>query len=155
MRKNTSPYSYKILRSRLRLAAALSIHLPLTLTAGDQSAGKSTAVPPVEKKKETKEKSLLTFWDGRLIFDIEERMREESRENNRDFNRGIRDNNDGSWLINRFRIGLGVKPVSWLRLYGQGQDSREAYSPRPNIPGVAGAEGDDEIDLRQAYVLLG
>jgi hypothetical protein len=123
--------------------------------AGDQSDGKSTAVPPVEKKKETKEKSLLTFWDDRLIFDIEERMREESRENNRDFNRGIRDNNDGSWLINRFRIGLGIKPVSWLRLYGQGQDSREAFSPRPNIPGVAGAEGDDEFDLRQAYVLLG
>ena len=35
------------------------------------------------------------------------------------------------------------------------QDSREAYSVRPNIPGVQGAEGDDEFDLRQAYIALG
>ena len=41
-----------------------------------------------------------------------------SRWNNRDFNSAVDDNNDDSWLLNRFRFGLTVKPVSWLKLYG-------------------------------------
>jgi hypothetical protein len=123
--------------------------------AGQQLESKDSAPPAVEKKTEVKEGSLLTFWDGRLIFDIEERTRFESREDNRDFNSAVHDDNDDSWLLNRFRLGLTVKPVSWLKLYGQMQDSREAFSDRANIPGVRGAEGDDEADLRQAYISLG
>jgi hypothetical protein len=122
------------------------------IRAGDVS-------PPPEKKQTPKvekaEPSLLTFWDGRLIFDIEERVRIEARENTRDFDRSISDDNDDSWLLNRFRFGLAVKPVSWLKLYGQMQDVREAYSDRANIPGVRGAEGDDAADLRQAYIAVG
>ena len=120
--------------------------------AGDQLAPKSSAPPPVEKKEEP---SLLSFWEGRLVFDLEERIRGEIRENNRDFNSAVRDDNDDSWLLNRFRLGLAVKPVSWLKLYGQTQDVREAFSDRANIPGVRGAEGDDSFDLRQAYIALG
>ena len=136
------------------MAVVVSILLPLTLRAGETVA-KSASPPLVEKKKETKEKSFLSFWDGRLVIDIEERIRGEIRENNRDFNAAAHDDTDDSWLLNRFRFGLAVKPVSWLKLYGQGQDSREAFSDRANIPGVHGAEGDDEWDLRQAYVALG
>lgn len=111
----------------------------------------------VEKKKsvEKKEVNPLSFWDGRLVLDIEERVRGEIRENNRDFDSSTHDDNDDSWLLNRFRFGLAVKPVSWFKLYGQTQDSREAFSDRANIPGVRGAEGDDIFDLRQAYVAIG
>jgi hypothetical protein len=154
MLNNISPYLNKVLRRRLGIAVAVSVLLPMTLTAGDPDA-KSVPPPPIEKKKETKETSLLSFWDGRLIFDIEERIRAEIRENNRDFDSSINDDNDDSWLLNRFRLGLAVKPVSWLKVYGQMQDVREAFSDRANIPGIHGAEGDDEADLRQAYISLG
>jgi hypothetical protein len=154
MLNNISPYLNKVLRRRLGIAVAVSVLLPMTLTAGDPDA-KSVPPSPIEKKKETKETSLLSFWDGRLIFDIEERIRAEIRENNRDFDSSINDDNDDSWLLNRFRLGLAVKPVSWLKVYGQMQDVREAFSDRANIPGIHGAEGDDEADLRQAYISLG
>jgi hypothetical protein len=154
MLNNISPYLNKVLRRRLGIAVAVSVLLPMTLTAGDPDA-KSVPPSPIEKKKETKETSLLSFWGGRLIFDIEERIRAEIRENNRDFDSSINDDNDDSWLLNRFRLGLAVKPVSWLKVYGQMQDVREAFSDRANIPGIHGAEGDDEADLRQAYISLG
>lgn len=95
------------------------------------------------------------FWNGRLVIDLEERIRGEVRENNRDFDSSLHDDNDDSWLLSRFRVGLACKPVSWLTIYGQAQDSREAFSDRANIPGVRGAEGDDIFDLRQAYIALG
>ena len=122
-------------------------------------AGEATP-PPTKVKKETakiekKEKNPLSFWDGKLVFDIEERVRAELRENTRDFDSSLEDDNDDSWLLNRFRLGLAVKPVSWLKFYGQTQDAREAFSDRANIPGVRSAEGDDEFDLRQGYVAIG
>src|SRR5439155_17003662 len=106
MFNNLSFYLSSLRGRRLGLAAAFLILLPIPLRAGDQPDAKSTASPPVEKKKEAKEKSLLTFWDGRLVIDIEERIRGEIRENNRDFDSSINDDNDDSWLLNRFRIGL-------------------------------------------------
>jgi hypothetical protein len=122
-------------------------------------AGEATP-PPTNVKKETvkmekKEQNPLSFWAGKLIFDIEERVRAELRENNRDFDSLIGDDNDDSWLLNRFRLGLAIKPVPWLKIYGQTQDAREAFSDRSNIPGVRGAEGDDVFDLRQAYISIG
>jgi hypothetical protein len=57
--------------------------------------------------------------------------------------------------LNRFRLGVAFKPVDWLKIYAQGQDSREWFSDRPNIPGALGAEGDDTFDLRQGYIQLG
>ena len=152
---NISHYLSGLIRRRLGLGAAFLILLPIPLTAGEQLDAKSTAPPPVEKKKESKEISLLSFFDGRVVFDIEERIRGEVRENNRDFNSSVHDDNDDSWLLNRFRLGLAVKPVPWLKVYGQMQDVREAFSDRANIPGIHGAEGDDEADLRQAYISLG
>ena len=64
----------------------------------------------------------------------------------------VDDDNDDSWLLNRFRLGLAFKPVSWLKIYGQTQDAREAFSDRSNVPGVRSAEGDDPFDLRQGYI---
>ena len=79
----------------------------------------------------------------------------EIRDNNFDFFNGHNDAADDTWLLNRFRLGVLWKPTPWLRFYAQGQDSREFESKRPNIPGAMGAEGDDNFDLRQAYVELG
>ena len=139
-------------RFRLGLALAFSTLFPLTIMAGAGPVTQPATPPSVARQTDA---SLLSFWKGRLVFDLEERVRGEIRENNRDFNASVHDDNDDSWLVNRFRLGLALKPVSWLKIYGQMQDSREAFSDRANIPGIHGAEGDDEFDLRQGYVSLG
>src|SRR5881275_3119771 len=96
-------------------AAAIAFLPCASLLAGEPS-------PPPVKKKETvklekKEPNPFSFWDGRLVFDLEERVRGEMRENNRDFDAGRHDDNDDAWLLNRFRFGLAVTPVSWLKFY--------------------------------------
>ena len=65
-------------------------------------------------------------------------MRFEVRNNNRDLNDSINDDNDDSWVLNRLRLGLAIKPLPWLKLYGQLQDTREWDSDRPNTPGIRG-----------------
>src|SRR5215210_8547875 len=94
----------------------------------------------------------LCFLDGKLCFDLQERLRVEIRNNNFDFDDTVNAFTDDSWLLQRFRLGVAVKPVDWLKIYAQGQDSREFDSDRPNIPGALGAEGDDRFDLRQGYI---
>jgi hypothetical protein len=94
----------------------------------------------------------LSFADGRIVFDLQERVRWELRDNNFDFNDDINALTDDNWLLQRFRIGVMVRPTDWFRIYVQGQDSREINSDRPDFPGLLGAEGDDAFDLRQAYL---
>ena len=97
----------------------------------------------------------LSFLDGRIIFDVQERIRWEIRDNNFDFSDALDSPTDDNWFLQRFRIGMLIKPVSWLKIYGQGQDSREIYSDRADYPGLFAAEGDDSFDLRQAYIEIG
>ena len=126
---------------------------PFSVLAGEaETDAKSTAPPPPVEKKEA---NPLCFLDGKLCFDIQERLRWENRNNNFDFNSAVDSLTDDNWLLNRFRIGVAIKPVDWLKIYAQAQDSREWYSDRPNIPGAMGAEGDDNFDLRQGYLQLG
>lgn len=132
-----------------------SLALGLLSCSVARGGEQTVTTPPPPPPAPQQSSSLLSFWEGRLVFDIEERVRGEARENTRDFDSSNHDDNDDSWLLNRFRLGLAVKPVSWLKLYGQTQDSREAFSDRANIPGIHGAEGTDTFDLRQAYVSLG
>lgn len=108
---------------------------------------------PVENKKP--DGNPLSLFDGRLVFDFQERVRFEVRDNNFDFNEGINALTDDNWFLIRTRFGMTVKPVEWLKIYAQGQDSREWLSDRPDIPGAMGAEGDDTFDLRQAYIEIG
>ena len=129
------------------LAAALTVVDPLW-------AGQAIA-PLAEVSVAKEEVNLLSFLDGLVVFDVEERVRAELRENNGDFDSSIDDVNDDSWLLNRFRLGLALNPVSWLKIYSQTHDAREAFSDRSDIPGVRGAEGDDVFDLRQLFVSLG
>ncbi|MEA3211084.1 MAG: hypothetical protein QOE70_4141 [Chthoniobacter sp.] len=141
----TKPTSTTMFRSTI-----LRTSTCLLLGASASLAGPIGA--PVAPAPTPEKTSLLSFFDGALVFDLEERARFEVRSNNLDFNRAINDDNDDSWLINRFRLGVAVKPASWLKLYAQGQDTREWDSDRPNIPGVRGNEGGDDFDLRQGYV---
>ena len=97
----------------------------------------------------------LSFYGGMFTFDVQERLRLEIRENNFDFNDALDSLTDDGWLLQRFRIGLMIKPTSWLKIYAQTQDSREIDSDRPDFPGQLGAEGDDSFDLRQGYLEFG
>ena len=112
-------------------------------------------VPPktvVEKKPEA---NPLCFADRKLCLDVQERFRFEARDNNFDFDSIVDSLTDDAFFLNRFRLGLAIKPVDWLKFYAQGQDSEEWDSDRPDIPGAMGAEGDNNFDLRQGYIQLG
>ncbi len=129
-------------------AAALLAGIAAPSYAGE-TAVKSTAPKPAI------ESNPLSLAGGMLTFDVQERLRLEIRENNFDFNDALDSPTDDGWLLQRFRIGLMVKPASWLKIYAQTQDSREIDSDRPDFPGQLGAEGDDAFDLRQGYVEFG
>ena len=126
----------------------------LTLAVLVPAFADSDAKPDVTTTKPA-ETPLLSFFDGALVFDFEERLRFEARSNNRDFNDAVNDSTDDSWLLSRFRLGVALKPTAWLKVYGQLHDTREWDSDRVNIPGVNGTEGGDTFDLRQANVELG
>ncbi len=128
----------------LSLAAASGVS---TLVAGP-AAPVAPLPPPVDANP-------LSFFEGKLVLDFQERMRFEYRENNYDFNNSVDALTDDSWLLQRFRIGAKWSPLPWLSLYAQAQDTREFNSDRPNIIGTMGAEGNDRFDLRQGYIRLG
>ena len=118
-------------------------------------AGEIAVKSPVVPEVTTPAANPLSFGGGRFTFDIQERMRMESRENTFDFNDAADSATDDTWLLQRVRVGMKVKPSSGLSFYFQGQDAREFGSDRANVPGVQGAEGDDPFDLRQAWVQVG
>ena len=134
-------------KSGALLAAAL-----LTGGLAPSFAGDTVAKPVAVKAPDS---NPLSFADGLFTFDVQERVRWEIRENNYDFNANIRALTDDNWLLNRFRIGLAIKPTDWLKIYAQTQDSREYLSDRQDFPNVLGAEGDDAFDLRQGYLEFG
>jgi hypothetical protein len=98
----------------------------------------------------------VSLLDGKVKLDFEAMYRGEYRNNNFDFAPGKAANGtDGSWLLQRYRVGLLYMPVPDLKFYFQGQDTREFGSSRLDIPGRFGAEGDDTFDISQAWVELG
>lgn len=130
---------------------------PLLLTALPSLAGPAAAPAPADKTPATPPPAPnpLSFFDGKLIFDVQLKNRMESRENNFDFNDSVDSLTDDTWFLNRARLGMKVSPLPYLNFYVQGQDVREWDSDRPNIIGNMGAEGDDQFDLRQGYVEIG
>lgn len=114
-----------------------------------------TTPPPAPEAAPTPPANPLSFADGRVVLSLENMSRYEFRQNTYDFDSGVDSLNDDSWLLNRFRLGLQWKPDDAITFFFQGQDSREWESRRPNIPGLAGAEGDNPFDLRQASVEIG
>ena len=119
-------------------------------SAGEMPAGKAPVPPPPAPAANP-----LSFFGGKLVLDFEERVRFEYRDNNFDFNDSVDSLTDDSWLLQRVRFGALFAPTPFLKFYVQGQDSREFFSDRPDIPGQLGAEGNDKADLRQAWVELG
>ncbi len=91
------------------------------------------------------------FANGKLWATAEERARVEYRANNIAFNNDIRQDTD-VWLLQRLRAGLGVKPLDWLKLYGELQDSREIGSTR--YPLNTDLE-EDRLDWRQGWIEVG
>ena len=136
------------------LLTMLTFIFAASVSAGvaEMSSTKETSKVVVEKKPEP---NPLCFMDGKICLDIQERIRFEGRENTFDFNDDVDALTDDAFFLNRFRLGIAFKPVEWLKFYAQGQDAQELGSDRPNIPGALGAEGDDNFDLRQAYVQVG
>src|SRR6185295_9470012 len=116
------------------------LSLAATSWASALYAGPGT--PPVPPAPPPPADNPLSFYGGKLVFDFQERMRFEYRENNYDFNNSVDSLTDDSWLLQRVRIGVKWTPEPWISLYAQGQDTREFNSDRPNIIGSMGAEGD-------------
>ena len=131
--------------------------LPLLLLASASLAlaGPPVAPAPAAQPAPAGGYAPITFLDGRLTLDVQEKMRFEARENNFDFNSAVNGPLDASWLLQRFRLGLGYSFTPWLKLYVQGQDVREIGGSRPNEIGVFGAEGDDVFDVLKAYAQIG
>lgn len=126
--------------------------------ARGDDAFQASATPSATGKTEAAMTPAADPWvlfDGKLRWSAQERLRGEWRENNFDFNRAVNSLTDDAFMLQRFRLGLTAKPADALTLMFEGQDSREFWSKRPNIPGVLGAEGDDEFDLHQAWLQLG
>ena len=116
----------------------------------DDGKGSKAFVQPTPPTPENP----LSFFGGKLVLDLQERLRWENRMNNFDFNSAVRSPTDGNWFEQRFRFGVTVKPVDGLTFYAQGQSSIEANGHRGTIPGTNAAEGDDYFNLRQAYVQI-
>lgn len=123
---------------RTAFLSSLTLVLPALAHAGDKAV--VAPKPPAEDA---------------LSFSLEAQVRGEWRDNNFDFDSSKSSLTDDTWLVSRLRLGVDWKATPWLRLHVQGQDSREFFADRPNVPGQLGAEGDDAFDLQQGFVELG
>lgn len=84
--------------------------------------------------------------------DVNARLRWESREHTFTLNRAVTAVTDDSWLLTRLRVGAtGRLAPAWTARV-QLQDSRELGSERAAVPFISGSEGDDPLDVRQAYL---
>lgn len=90
-----------------------------------------------------------------LKWNFQARTRGEMRHNVYDFDSSRSAVTDDTYLLTRIRLGVEWQPAEWIRFAVQGQDVREAFSKRANIPLQNSAEGDDAIDLRLASVEFG
>lgn len=97
----------------------------------------------------------LTFDHGRASFEIVERLRYEDRSNTFDFDSSANAPTDGSWFVQRLRVGASWKPDPRWSVQMQIQDAREWGSDRPKVPFILGAEGNDAADVRLASVTWG
>jgi hypothetical protein len=80
-----------------------------------------------------------------IQFGLDERLRAEGYENN-----GFKPGVDASYLLNRFRLGMIIQPVSWFKLVSQVQDARSFFQSPPISP-----PNTVRWDLKLAYAELG
>ncbi|MBS1835933.1 MAG: alginate export family protein [Acidobacteria bacterium] len=105
----------------------------VVLVSGVAAIGQDQRVGPLNQE--------LPSW---LTLTFQSRYRSEGQH---DVN--FQDGNNRDFLYQRYRLGVGIKPFSWLSFYAEGQDSR-AFGLTP----TSGADRDT-FDLRQAYVVVG
>jgi len=76
-----------------------------------------------------------------LQFGLDERLRWENASTN-----GFKANSNDSYLLNRFRFGMLLVPVSWFRVVAQVQDAR-SFLENPPLGPPTNVRGD----LKLAY----
>src|SRR5512132_1429330 len=84
--------------------------------------------------------------------DANARLRFESRNHTFTFNRNVASVTDDSWWLTRLRLAAKGDVSPRATAYVQLQDSRELGSDRSSVPFISGSEGDDPLDIRQAYL---
>src|SRR5947199_9248894 len=88
---------------------------PFSALVGEaETNAKSTPPPPPLEKKEA---NPLCFLDGKLCFDIQERLRWENRNNNFDFNSAVDSLTDYNCDLNRFLFCLAINQDDWWKIY--------------------------------------
>lgn len=90
--------------------------------------------------------------ESRWQVEVNARARVETRDQNFTFNDRVPSATDDAWLLTRLRVAVKGPLAARWSAYAQLQDSREFDSDRPSVPFVLGSEGDDPLDVRQAYV---
>src|SRR5262245_18345046 len=128
---------YRSIRKKSGRLLATAVLVGASLSLAGEMTKSPDARTVLEKKQES---NPLSFCDGKIVFDIQERFRWEIRENNFDCNDATDHPTDDNWFLQCARIGLMLKPTTWLKIYAQAQDSREIDSDRPDFPTVLGAE---------------
>src|SRR6266481_3932665 len=97
-----------IKKSGALLAAALLIGTSQISLAGDVSTeASSVGQPRVESNP-------LSLLGGALVFDFEERIRWEIRDNNFDFDDSVNALTDDNWFLQRARLGLKITLADWF-----------------------------------------
>jgi hypothetical protein len=139
------------------LAAGLLFQCSVYAGTGEASAAKTEPTPKETLAQPSwKLGDPIQFLDGKLVFDVQERLRVELRNNTFDFADSVNGPQDDTFLLQRFRAGALYKPLNWLKFYGSGQDSRELFSEdRPNTPFIFASEGDNTFNLREAWTEIG
>jgi hypothetical protein len=125
----------------------------LLSTAISAYAGQEVAASKDSKDQIVTDSNPFCF--GPFCLDLEERLRVEAQQNLYTFNNLVHSPTNGTWLQQRFRLGVAWQPVSWFKAYVQGQSSLEAFAQRNTVPGLSGAEGNDPYNLHQAYLEIG
>ncbi|MBV8730700.1 MAG: alginate export family protein, partial [Acidobacteriia bacterium] len=80
-----------------------------------------------------------------LQFGLEERLRWEGYSGG-----GFKPNNSDFYLLNRIRVGMILRPVSWFRIVSQVQDARPFFQKPP-----IGPPNENRWDLKLAYAEFG
>lgn len=144
----------------LTLAAAATFAPASGARAGEQAASTTTVTQaagfgPTNFYDGRPALDRYSVLDDRIVFDLHFNTRFEGRENNNDFNSAVNGPTDATWLLTRARLGILFHATNWLKFYVQGQDIRELGGSRPNNVGTFGADGDDVLDLLQAWAAVG
>ena len=125
------------IRNTLFLCVALAVPMPRAMTQPAQPAVGATLQPSAELNR------ALPKW---LRFSGDYRARLEGFEGG-----GFKLNNGDEYLLSRLRLNLQIKPMGWLRVFGQAQDSRVVWkNQHPAAPPF-----QNTWDIRQAYVEIG